>query len=394
LNRGRILAFVLALAVAGVTVINTNPNVFCQPVTSLFSVEEVISDQDHPYREWVYKLQGRVTKNSYASASVWSLRTEAGTALVVSALHTLGEGYLGPGGSLIEERLGDPAEKPGATRIYLVKEEDGSVDSLASVLFILYNPEVPPEQTGNFLRSILPRHDFFVGVIDSQKVVMEPLPGTPAPLKHEPPVIFDPSELTTVAPTAADVTPGDSVLLIGYPREGDFAGMLAASIGRVLSDSEAEGAIEELAALGDEEGGIAYDPEAEMIIEGYSVVGMSGGGVYDRAGSLVGILERASYEYDGKQYVRVVRMTFVVARIMSAFEALSDSERDVVSPYLEPMPMPTPTPIPIPTPTPSPSPTPKPRGIPGFPVESLLAGLAVVILVLWFRHARVNQVYS
>ena len=142
----------------------------------------------------------------------------------------------------------------------------------------------------------------------------------------------------------------------------------------------------ELAALGDEEGGISYDPEAEMIIEGYSVVGMSGGGVFDRVGSLVGILERASYEYNGKQYVRVVRMTFVVACINSAFEALSDSERAVVSPYLEPMPMPTPTSNPPPTPTPTPAP--EPGSIPGFPVESLLAGLVVVILVLWFRQRK------
>jgi hypothetical protein len=385
-NKGRILAFAIALSVVtGTVAFATQPTV-CQPITPLFSVAEAISDQDHPCREWVYKLQGRVTKNSHMSASVWSLRTEAGTALIVSAIHTLGEGYLGPGGRLIEERLGDPAEKPGATRIYLAKEEDGSVDSLASVLFILYNPEVPPEQSGNYLRDILPRHDFFVGVIDSQKVVMDPFPGEPAPLKHEPPVIFDPSDLTTVAPTAADVTPGDSVLLMGYPRAGELAGVLAASIGRVLNDTEAEATIEELAALGDEEGGIAYDPEAEMVIEGNSVVGMSGGGVYDRAGSLVGILVRASNEYDGKQYVRAVRMTFVVARINSAYEALSDSERADVSPYLEPMPMPAPTPMPTPTPTPPPSPPPEPGGIPGFPVESLLAGLAVVIIVLWFRQ--------
>jgi len=362
------------------------PATVSQQVTPLLSVAEVISDQDHPYREWLYNLQGLVPRNGYSSASVWSLRTEAGTALIVSALHTLGEGYLGPGGSLIEERLGDPDENPGATRIHLVKE-DGSVDSLASVLFILYNPEVPPEQSGSNLLDIFPRHDFFVGVIDSQKVIMDPLPGTPAPLKDEPPIIFDPSGLTTVAPTAVDVNPGDSVLLMGYPREGDYAGMLAASIGRVLSDSEAEAAIEELAALGDEEGGIAYDPEAEMIVEGHSVVGMSGGGVFDRAGSLVGILERASYEYEGKQYVRVVRMTFVVASINSAYEALSESERAVVSPYLEAMPMPTPTPNPgEPMPMPTPTPTPEPGGIPGFPVESTLAGLAVVILVLWFRQ--------
>ena len=158
--------------------------------------------------------------------------------------------------------------------------------------------------------------------------------------------------------------------------EAGFAGRLTAGIGRVLPDTEAEAAIEELAALGDEEGGIPYDPEAEMIIDGYSVAGMSGGGIFDRAGSLVGIIVRGSYEYDGKMYVRAVRMTFVVASLMSAFEALSESERAVVSPYLELMPMSTPTPMP------------ELGSIFGFPVVFPLAGLAVVILVLWSRQRK------
>ncbi len=187
--------------------------------------------------------------------------------------------------------------------------------------------------------------------------------------------IFDPFGLTTVAPTAADVTPDDSVLLVGYPQADEFAGRLAMNIGRVLTDTEAEAAIEELAALGDEEGGIAYDPEVEMLIDGHSVVGMSGGGVYDRSGSLVGILVRGSYEYEGKQYVRAVRMTYVITSLMAAYEALSDSEKATVRPYFESMP----------TSTSTPSPTPELGGILGFPVEHLLAGLAVVTLVLWSR---------
>ena len=334
MNRKRKLVFAITLVIIAAIVVYTTQINNHQPTKPLFSVTEVLSDQDHSNYEWVYKLHGRVAKNSHMSASVWSLRPETGTALIVSAIHTLGEGYLGPGGNVIEERLTDPSEQLGATRIYLVKE-DGSLDSLASVLFILYNPEVPAEQTGNYLRDIIPRHDFFVGVIDSQKVVMDPLPNEPAPLKHESPIIFDPSDLTTVAPTYADVTPSESVILMGYPQADEYEGGLAASIGRVLSDTEARDNIKELSALGDEEGGIAYDPEVEMIIEGHSVVGMSGGGVYNREGQQVGILVRASNEYDGKQYVRAVRMTFVVDSLMSAFEALTDSEKAVIIPYLE-----------------------------------------------------------
>ncbi len=37
-------------------------------------------------------------------------------------------------------------------------------------------------------------------------------------------------------------------------------------------------------------------------------------------------------------------MTFVVASLLSAYEALSDSEKAAVSPYLESTPLPTPTP--------------------------------------------------
>lgn len=306
----------------------------CQPVTPLFSVDEAVADPEHPCYDWVYMLQGRVARNSSQSASVWSLRTDAGTGLIVSAIHTLGEGYLGSGGSSIEEKFHDPRKQPGATRIFLVKD-DGTVDNLASVLFILYNPEVPPEESGNHLRNVLPRHDFFVGIIDSQKVVMEPFPGEPALLKHESPLILDPANLTTTLPTFAEANGGDGVILLGYPQIGDFAGKLAGSIGVVLSDTEAKEAISKLAALGDEEGGIAYDPEAEMIMEAHASVGMSGGGVFDRDGKQVGILVRASDEYDGVQYIRAVRMTYIVAQLQAALESLFDTERTIIHQYIE-----------------------------------------------------------
>ena len=97
--------------------------------------------------------------------------------------------------------------------------------------------------------------------------------------------------------------------------------------------------------------------------------------MYDRTGKQVGILVRASYEYDGKQYIRSVRMTFVVASIKSAYEALSDSEKAAVYPYLGSL---------------APSPIPNTGDTPGFPVESLLAGLTFVTLVVilnrWFRR--------
>lgn len=292
-------------------------------------------DPNHPHYEWVSILQGRVAQNSHMSASIWSLRPEAGTALIVSATHTLGQGYLGPGGTMIEERILDPSNQNGATRIYLVKDMKGSVDTLASVLFILYHPMIPADQSGNYLRDIHPRYDFFVGVLDSQKVVMDPFPTAPEPLIYETPSIVDPAGLTMLNPTYTDAVSGESVMLMGYPQEEEYEGKLAASIGRILSDQEAEDAIRELSGLGDEEGEIEYDPEAEILIEGHAVVGMSGGGVYNQAGQQIGILVRASNEYNGKQYVRAVKMTFVAESLSHAFESLSESNKSLIKPYLE-----------------------------------------------------------
>ena len=47
-------------------------------------------------------------------------------------------------------------------------EDGGDPDALASVLFVLYHPELSAAESGNNLKDVLPRHDFFVGVIDSQ----------------------------------------------------------------------------------------------------------------------------------------------------------------------------------------------------------------------------------
>lgn len=255
--------------------------------------------------------------------------------MVVSAVHTLGEGWLGPGGSDIPERLSAPGAEPGATRIFLVGADGGEPDDLASVLFVLYHPQIPAAESGNNLRGVLPRHDFFVGVIDSQKVQVQPLPQAPGPLRHEAPKVFDPHDLTMVGPTYDGAMDGETVILMGFPNVGDLAGAMVGSVGIVLDDAQAVDAVAALAAVGDVEGTIPYDPEAEVILSAEASSGMSGGGVFDRNGRLVGIMVRASEKRDGQQYVRAVRMTYVVSRLTAAFQALDQSEQALLRPYLE-----------------------------------------------------------
>jgi hypothetical protein len=71
-----------------------------------------------------------------------------------------------------------------------------------------------------------------------------------------------------------------------------------------------------------------------MFIEGSAITGMSGGGAFDTDGRVVGILVRASTEHPTRQFVRAVRMSYVVARVRQAVEALEPDRRQAVETYL------------------------------------------------------------
>ena len=94
-------------------------------------------------------------------------------------------------------------------------------------------------------------------------------------------------------------------------------------------------AIATLAALGDSEGEIAYEPDVEMVIEGAAVAGMSGGPVVDREGRLVGVLVRATATPDGEHYARAVRLTWIAAELSGAIGSLAPSVQSSVATYLE-----------------------------------------------------------
>ena len=64
---------------------------------------------------------------------------------------------------------------------------------------------------------------------------------------------------------------------------------------------------------------------------------MSGGAVVDRSGRLVGILVRATDVHNGVQYVRAVRMSYVVFRLAVAFDGLGLTKQQAIRGYLEPI---------------------------------------------------------
>ncbi len=336
----------LTLAMAAWTVSacgDTKPNLppstvlRCDEPTVLFPVADALADPAHPCHDWVVQTHGRVAGSGSMSAVIWSLDTEAGTGVMLSAIHTLGEGWFGAPGSDVSLSLTDPSLSQGVSRIFLASPGGGAPSSSVSPMFSLFNPAIPSAETGNQMADILPRHDFYAATLDDQSIETDStsIGIETDPLRHAPPLVDDPDGLTRESPTWADLEGGDLVLCVGYPMVGDFAQQSAASAGRVLDDAEAELAIEALAAAGDEEGQIPYDAEVERLIEGAGLAGMSGGATFDTEGRLVGVLVRASTDLPDVQYLRVVRMSFVVDALIGAYQALDATGQATVAPYLD-----------------------------------------------------------
>lgn len=327
---------VCALAGCTVTPIDNTPQpTVCEPSNTLLEVFATLDDADHPCREWIDQTHGRVARSGSASAAVWSRSTQAGAALLVSAVHTLGVGWFGPANTEIQAELRDPSQEAGVVRLTFIAPEGGALDDEISPMFDFFNLPTPADQNNNFFLNILPRYDAFVAVVDDQKLMSGLLPPLPDDLHLSPPDIYDPLGRTTTAPTFSDVDAGDMVMAIGFPAEGAFAGEMTASIGTVLSASEIDGVLQMLADAGDEEGFIEYDPEVEFIYRGPAAGGMSGGGVFNESAELVGVLVRASDPLGGVQYVRAVRMEYLVGELNAEFELLQDDEKEVIGQYLD-----------------------------------------------------------
>lgn len=68
---------------------------------------------------------------------------------------------------------------------------------------------------------------------------------------------------------------------------------------------------------------------------GRGLHGMSGGGVFDEAGRQVGMVVRGSQLESGPNFVRAVRMSYVVSSVRAAVQRLAPEETARVQPYLE-----------------------------------------------------------
>ncbi len=108
----------------------------------------------------------------------------------------------------------------------------------------------------------------------------------------------------------------------------------------MLSDDEARQAIINLAALGDEEGTIAYDPTVEVLLQGPQGIagnGMSGGGAFPitRGATWASWCAPRAQPPPPPRIVRMVRMSYVLGQLETALAALEAAERTEVLEFLE-----------------------------------------------------------
>ncbi len=323
----------------------------CDVERGLMVVAQVQEDPEDPCGPWARSVAGGVVRIDdivSGSASLWSLDTGAGVGVLVSAAHVLS-----PCWSIIwaqddaglpqdcPSRFYDPTEEEGKPVIRLAEGDTARPASEWSPVFPLFSPDFPVSEV--FAGTLAPRDDFSVYVVDGQTIpaYADIQPPEPEPITGTAPQVHDPQGRLRGTPSWREAPGGAAVLVVGYPDRSDpyipQARQMEASVGEVLDDDTARAVISELAAAGDEEGEIPYDPAAEMLLWGQALPGMSGSGVYDQEGTLVGVAVRATTTPNGRGLVRAVRISHIAERLADAAATLPADQRGEITPYLPPL---------------------------------------------------------
>ena len=235
-------------------------------------VSDVLAAPDHPDHDWVRSVHARLANVGLGSGVVL-YRTQRGAAVLVTAAHVLPYEILNPG------------------------------HSSRSHLRVLFTPPITRREHE---REVPRGKDFAVALLDGDRLagvgqergVSEP--GLPA---------------------VASLRPDQEVLLMGAPAVGNLA--LMYSSGRVLSEAE---------ALQRDPG---YDADRQFVVQASAAGRMSGGGVFARDGSYLGVITTGYFGGHPKalvsDYVGGVRATWIERRFLAHIAALPEAERQALA---------------------------------------------------------------
>lgn len=298
---------------------------------SVSSIEQVLNSGNISLIQLLDRVRGSVGRRGPGSKTIWSRKNEYGLGLYVSANHVYG---INTWSSRSAQSFDLYIHNSGIFETSQIPPASGSI-SLGKTLsadFPLLHFNISPNVTD---QTIHPLEDFYLGVIDNQRTEQAPVAKYPSLVQTGFPLqMYDPFGRTKATRTWADPIAGEQAIAIGYPRDQVNYPNGAVCYGKILSDIEAEQVMLKLKIAGDSEATVTYRPQAEFFVDAAAVAGMSGGGVFNAQGQLLGIMVRASNHRQGPKIIRVVKMSFIKSRLMEFYESLPQQQKLKIEPFI------------------------------------------------------------
>ena len=238
----------------------------------LRSVADVLAAPDHPDHDWVRGVHERLVVVGQGSGVVL-YRTRQGAAVLVTAAHVL------------------PYEALGSTV------------AAQQPMRVLFAPPITPQE----YEQEVPRDKDFVVALVEGGATMARGQGW--------------RSIEAGLPGVTSIQPGQEVLLMGAPAVGNLS--LMYSVGRVLSATEARRHDPQ------------YDANRQLIVQAAAAGRMSGGGVFARDGSYVGVITTGYFGGHPKalvsDYAGGVRATWVEERFLAHLAGLPEAQRQALA---------------------------------------------------------------
>jgi len=302
-----------------------------QGKTAVAKIEDVLSGNDQSLISILNKVRGSVGKRGPASKTIWSRKNDHGLGLYISANHVYGiSGWT----SRTAQFFDLSAENSGIFETSQLPPGNGNI-ALGNTLiadFPLMHFDISPNATNT---TILPAEDFYIGIVDNQRVEQGSFPQYPNLVQiAEPLQMYDPGNRTKADQTWNTPILGEKAIAVGYPQDKANYPNGAMAYGKILSDTEATDMIQKLKSAGDTEGDLPYNPDVEFFVEAQAIAGMSGGGVFNSDGQLLGIMVRASDHEKAPKIIRVVKITYIKAKMVGFYNSLPETNRNKIRPFI------------------------------------------------------------
>jgi len=295
------------------------------------TLEEALGSNDQRLINLLHKVRGSVGRRGPASKTIWSRKNDYGLGLYISANHVYGlTGWSSRNAQFFDLY----SENLGIFETSQMPPVNGNIalgrTLIADFPFMHFDISASASNT-----TLLPEEDFYLGIIDNQRIEQGPLSKHPDVVQTVAPLqMYDRDSRTTAVRTWNTPVAGQQAVAVGYPQDRASYPNGAVAYGQILSDSETVNIILKLKAAGDAEGNIPYNSNVEFFVDARAITGMSGGGVFNSEGQLLGIMVRASDQKNAPKIIRVVKTSYIQARMVEFYNGLLEASKNKVAPFI------------------------------------------------------------